>query len=371
MNAKLFYSLNRGVTWILFGMHGKRNFLQQSTMISYNHGNIMFSDDGNNFDYDGFSYIPFNNYKRMPEEIIPPSKFIRMFTQKGLTLFGASYSKAKFNNGEITVAPLYMQGYAFKDFSRLCAYFNGIEWFEVYKDKNNITVGGYSNAVVVNDGKVIKKNVGFYNNASYSADLAINDSLETSIYNDLSFKYDFKNPIICFEKVLSAINYHVQVSRNPNFSSLVYNDSLVYSTKYVLDLIDTNKYYIRIRPRNVYGRGKWSKLVVFVSGSTLQNFYLLQNILKNHEADKNNFFDVQYFPNPFIFLLTLSIYSKMDGLYVVKLYDILGREMKSFEINSLKSGEVKNLYINLNNEFASGVYLCVVSVKTANNEKLV
>lgn len=146
-------------------------------------------------------------------------------------------------------------------------------------------------------------------------------------------------------------SYQVQISEGLSIEpSLTVLDTVLSDTTITTPLLKTNQIYSwRVKGENEFGQSKWSETYKFKT----------QIISKVDDIDiVSNFSLGQNYPNPFNPETTISFTLPESGYTSLKIYDVLGREIKIVKDQYLSSGKY-TLKFNGNN-LASGVYIYVL-----------
>ncbi len=75
------------------------------------------------------------------------------------------------------------------------------------------------------------------------------------------------NPLLKWTQVNGSTNYHLQISTDSNFSSLVLNDSTIQTNQKTVQLQSQTKYYWRVRAKNNAGWSLFSQIWSFTTKS--------------------------------------------------------------------------------------------------------
>lgn len=162
------------------------------------------------------------------------------------------------------------------------------------------------------------------------------------------------NTIFSWRLVASAFNYRIQISKDPHFTTTIFDSSNIDPTAYTFkqNFPDTiNPYYWRVQATNGSGSGPWSDVWTFNSGTTA-----VEDI---NNLTPNTFTLNQNYPNPFNPVTTIIYQLPEVGKVSLKIYDILGQEVKSLIDEVQKPGYKAvewNSTNNLGQNVASGIY---------------
>jgi len=150
-------------------------------------------------------------------------------------------------------------------------------------------------------------------------------------------------------KVSIATNYHVQLSTDPSFNTLIVNDStLTDSTKAVTGLPYYIWYYWRVKGRNSYGQGPWSEVWRFKTGPPIIGIQTISN-----EIPKE-FKLIQNYPNPFNPITKIRFDLPKNVNVKLTIYDMLGREVETIVNEHLNAGSYEVTFDGT--KYTSGVY---------------
>ena len=154
-------------------------------------------------------------------------------------------------------------------------------------------------------------------------------------------------------EVQGANPYHLQLSTDTNFSSLVVNDStLADSTREAPSLAEGTQYYWRVRAENAFGWGPYSET---------RTFEIMKATSVEEASNIPNAFVLrQNYPNPFNPSTSISYeLPKAENVRIV-IYDIAGRKVREL-VNENKAAGSYMVEWNGRNEqeslVASGLYV--------------
>ncbi|MBS4036468.1 MAG: T9SS type A sorting domain-containing protein [Ignavibacterium sp.] len=112
-------------------------------------------------------------------------------------------------------------------------------------------------------------------------------------------------------------------------------------------LLPQTKYFWRLRTENPLGVSDWSEFRSFITGKPLG--------IQTEELLTTSFYLRQNYPNPFNSYTTIEFSIPFYSFITLKIYDILGREIKTLISSDIQSGNHK---INFDaSDFASGIYI--------------
>ena len=153
-------------------------------------------------------------------------------------------------------------------------------------------------------------------------------------------------------RVQGATAYHLQLSTDTNFASLVVNDStLADSTIEVQSLAEGTQYYWHVRAENSFGWGPYS---------ATRSFEIVATSVEETTNIPNSFVLRQNYPNPFNPSTTISYeLPKAENVRII-IYDIAGRKVTDL-VNENKAAGSYTVEWNGRNEqggaVASGLYV--------------
>ena len=149
-------------------------------------------------------------------------------------------------------------------------------------------------------------------------------------------------------KVSIATNYHVQLSTDPSFNTLIVNDStLTDSTKAVSGLQNNTWYYWRVKGRNSYGQGQWSATWMFKTKPVVGLQAIGNEIPKEFKL-------IQNYPNPFNPITKIRFDLPKNANVKLTIYDMLGREIETIVNEHLNAGSYEVTFDGT--KYTSGVY---------------
>ncbi|MCB0720931.1 MAG: T9SS type A sorting domain-containing protein [Ignavibacteriae bacterium] len=155
------------------------------------------------------------------------------------------------------------------------------------------------------------------------------------------------NPLMNWDDVGSAVNYHIQLSTDSTFGSTLVDVDTVTSSQLQLgnNFLSVNtKYYWRVSGKNTLGEGPFSPIWNFTTGVTNIEPTSLPTVYELY----------QNYPNPFNPTTKIKFDIPKGGFVSLKVYDITGREVATL-VN--KNIEPSRNEVEWNgSRFASGVY---------------
>lgn len=150
-----------------------------------------------------------------------------------------------------------------------------------------------------------------------------------------------------WDKNEHAVNYRLQISRNPNFTSLILKDTTTADTSYLVQNLSFNtNYYWRVRAINSSGFGNWSNRFVW---QTIQKQPAISQISTEHEratlswANPLDTTVVKYYiykTNLTTSLVTIDSVEK--GVYTYTDSSLMNQTIFSFQISSVNLWNVKS-----------------------------
>jgi hypothetical protein len=119
----------------------------------------------------------------------------------------------------------------------------------------------------------------------------------------------------------SATSYRLQVSGNPTFNPVVFEDSTISATtRETAPLINNTVYFWRVLAKNSNGSSMWSPVWSFTTGTNTSIEQISTEIPAEFHLDNN-------YPNPF-YLNTSIVYSiPLKAKVTLMLFDAWGREI--------------------------------------------
>jgi uncharacterized protein YjdB len=145
-----------------------------------------------------------------------------------------------------------------------------------------------------------------------------------------------------------AQTYRLQVSRTSAFTQIVIDDSTRTATTCQLSGLVNGVYYWRVSASNVAGTSAWSSAWSFTVGPPT-------GVEKNSEVPKQ-FTLGQNYPNPFNPVTTIIYTLSKDDWVTLKVFDILGREIKILVNGIKRAGITYQVEFNAS-KLPSGIYL--------------
>jgi hypothetical protein len=149
--------------------------------------------------------------------------------------------------------------------------------------------------------------------------------------------------------LLTASNYHFQLSKVPDFSTTVVDDSILAKTTLeATNLENAQVYYWRVRAKNFSGYGDWSNVWSFTTD------YDSTTALPDGVLLSDKFFLGQSYPNPFNSFVTINFTIPSTVDIKLKIYDATGKEIAKLINRKMVAGSYSIQWDG--NGFASGQY---------------
>lgn len=148
---------------------------------------------------------------------------------------------------------------------------------------------------------------------------------------------------LLWKKSTNAISYLVQVSLDPTFTDSSFTYDVEDTMKVLENLKSYRKYFWKVQPTLLDGNEGWSEIWSFTTMQLPLTFKLYQN-----------------HPNPFNPSTKISWQAPLSGWQTIKVFDVLGKEVKTLvdEYRNAGSYEVEFIANNL----PSGVYFYQLKV---------
>jgi hypothetical protein len=143
-------------------------------------------------------------------------------------------------------------------------------------------------------------------------------------------------------------SYHLQVSDDTPFRTLIYEDSLISdSTKQISSLRTNFLYFWRLRATNTGGASQWSDIWNFRTG-------IGGGVDRVSTAVPETFTLKQNYPNPFNPSTSIEFDLPRSSFITIKVYNLLGMELSKLISDELSPGSYRfQLHAN---DFSAGVY---------------
>ncbi|MCB0720960.1 MAG: T9SS type A sorting domain-containing protein [Ignavibacteriae bacterium] len=155
------------------------------------------------------------------------------------------------------------------------------------------------------------------------------------------------NPLMNWDDVGSAVNYHIQISTDSTFGSTLVDVDTITSSQLQLGnnfLAVNTKYYWRVSGKNTLGEGPFSSVWSFTTGVTNIEPTSLPTVYELY----------QNYPNPFNPSTKIKFDIPKAGFVSLKVYDITGREVATLVNRNLEPQRYEVEWSGA--QFASGVY---------------
>jgi photosystem II stability/assembly factor-like uncharacterized protein len=172
-----------------------------------------------------------------------------------------------------------------------------------------------------------------------------------------------QSPTLTWLPMPEASVYHLQVALQPDFSTLLINNSSLNTTNYLLtNLTSGTIFYWRIRGENSSGYSRWSAVWNFTTSSSSGFNPVSETIPEKFYLSPN-------YPNPFNSETHFEFGIPVSSEAEIIIWDISGRKIFQLLKNKLPAGEYQ---ISWNGEnFPSGIYLLNLQVLDKSRSALV
>lgn len=158
-----------------------------------------------------------------------------------------------------------------------------------------------------------------------------------------------RNPLLVWSKSNSAISYHIQVSANSIFSTVVLDTIVSDTTLQIETLLGPNfRYYWHVSSLNEHNESEFSPFSFFVTNDDITNV-LTHNLIDNQIQLYQNY------PNPFNPFTVISFGIPSSGEVEISLYDELGRVVKVITKGYYSNG-IHSIKFD-GSKLSSGIYL--------------
>ena len=145
-----------------------------------------------------------------------------------------------------------------------------------------------------------------------------------------------------------ATTYRLQVSRNPAFTTIIFDDSTNAATsRQIESLINNTNYYWRVKAKNAGGSSVWSSVWSFMTGTTA--------VSETGKVTPIEFGLSQNYPNPFNPSTTILYALPKTAFVRLTIFNPLGKEVEILVSTTQVAGE-HEIHWHPNN-LVSGVYL--------------
>ncbi len=163
------------------------------------------------------------------------------------------------------------------------------------------------------------------------------------------------SPVLSWYKPVasSALTYNLQYSTNKDFSNAVTINDLSTMSKKIDNLTSGSTYYWRVQSKTAKG----SASIFSNTGSFIANKV---TAVQNEQKRPMEFSLSQNYPNPFNPTTTISFGLKNESFVTLKVYDMMGREVRTLVSETRKAGTYELQWRGDNNfgqSVASGMYL--------------
>lgn len=167
--------------------------------------------------------------------------------------------------------------------------------------------------------------------------------------------------VLKWNSSVHAQSYHVQVSDDSPFKTIVFEDStLTDTTMAVSPLRIATRYYWRVRSINISGSSSFSEVWNFKTATSL-------GVQRNNEGIPTSFALNQNFPNPFNPSTTISFAVAEQSAVTITIYDIMGRSAGTIVDETLQAGFYN---IQWRAEYLSaGIYFYRIVAQKADRQK--
>ncbi len=156
------------------------------------------------------------------------------------------------------------------------------------------------------------------------------------------------DPILVWNSTPVATEYQIQISEGLFIApSVIIFDTLITDTSSFVPQLNENQIYSwHIRAKNEYGISKWSEVSKFKTQVLVSVDD--QNIPLAFKLEQN-------YPNPFNPSTTIQFSIVNSGFTTLKVYDVLGREVKVLVNENLDKGNYSILFDG--SDLSSGIYI--------------
>jgi len=150
------------------------------------------------------------------------------------------------------------------------------------------------------------------------------------IYPD-DIDLEIQNPIFSWSLVKEATSYHLEISTNSTFSSIVV-DTVIVDTFYQSKPLGANKViYWHISAINENGEGDYSELAAFVTGANI-------TALTADKTGPIEYYLARNYPNPFNPATTIEFSIGKDELVSLQVFDLRGHEVATLINRDMTAG---------------------------------
>lgn len=166
-------------------------------------------------------------------------------------------------------------------------------------------------------------------------------------------------PLLVWDSLVTATNYSVQIATDSLFNTIVLSQ-FSNAASYLVESGALNPnvdYYWRVQTNNDGGVSPWSDVYHFIIDLT--------NVKENEELPTELALRQNY-PNPFNPTTTIRLELPERTEVILKIYDILGNEVRTLVSGTLESGYYSVIWDGKNENgktVSSGIYLCMLKSK--------
>jgi hypothetical protein len=195
-------------------------------------------------------------------------------------------------------------------------------------------------------------------------------SINNIVYIDgrITEYFDLSKPVLLFplnqsstdtvvsliwSSVKGATEYNLQLASDSLFLMIIFNDSTILDTLFMLSSLEVNKtYYWRMRAKNDYSSGSFSEIFSFTA---------VVASVQNDIDDYSTFNLSQNYPNPFNSITRIRYLILEPMLVKVMIYDVSGREVADLQSEVKAPGEYEIEWnVNDTRKLSSGIYFCLI-----------
>jgi len=154
---------------------------------------------------------------------------------------------------------------------------------------------------------------------------------------------------LAWSSIVNADSYRLQVAKDSGFTNMIFDDStLTTNNKTVNNLLLNTSYYWRVNAKNSFGKGDYSNIWSFSTKVT--------DVSGEQNAIPTEYSFYQNYPNPFNPSTVIKYDLPKEGFVTMKIYNILGKEIKTL-VNDFKKAGSYNVTFDAGN-LPSGIYFC-------------
>ncbi len=164
----------------------------------------------------------------------------------------------------------------------------------------------------------------------------------------------YNDSTIFWGKISGVTSYRLQISTDSTFGTIILDQSNITDTFYRFASPPNTTYWIKLRAFNTCGSGMWSPIYHFtvytygirkISNKIPERFTLYQNYPNPFNPSTKIKFDIPQTPLPAF---------RKGGIIILKIYDLLGREVITLFNKELQPGTYEVEWNGMN--FSSGMY---------------